>query len=105
MRGLLGPSGPKSVQPVAARPGLPGDDQLRHFVSSAAMDDAPLWRVPVEKADRPVGGDDAMPAVDEASLPKKRGASDDVASQYRGALGKQANCLSTAASDDGVGGR
>ena len=44
VRGLLGPDGPKSVQPIAARLGLSGHDQLHHFVSSPAWDDAPLWR-------------------------------------------------------------
>ncbi len=42
VRGLLGPDGPKSVQPIAARLGLSGHDQLHHFVSSPAWDDAPL---------------------------------------------------------------
>ncbi len=37
VRGLLGPDGLKSVQPLAARLGLPGHDQLHHFVSSPAL--------------------------------------------------------------------
>lgn len=48
VRGLLGPDGPKSVQPIAARLGLRGHDQLHHFISSPAWDDAPLWRVLAE---------------------------------------------------------
>src|SRR4051794_26760010 len=44
VRGLLGPDGPKSIQPMAERLGLPGHDQLHHFVTSPAWDDAPLWR-------------------------------------------------------------
>jgi SRSO17 transposase len=47
-QGLLGPDGPKSVQPIAARLGLVGHGQLYHFVSSPAWDDAPLWRVLAE---------------------------------------------------------
>ncbi len=39
VRGLLGPDGPKSVQPIAARLGLAGHDQLHHLVSSPAWDD------------------------------------------------------------------
>src|ERR671917_1917576 len=44
LRGLLGPGERKSLQPMAARLGLPGHDQLQHFVASPAWDDAPLWR-------------------------------------------------------------
>ena len=32
VRGLLGPGERKSLQPMAARLGLPGHDQLQHFV-------------------------------------------------------------------------
>ena len=42
VRGLLGNGGRKSIQPVAERLGLGGHDQLHHFVSSTAWDDAPL---------------------------------------------------------------
>jgi SRSO17 transposase len=94
VRGLLGPDGPKSVQPISARLGLSGHDQLHHFVSSPAWDDAPLWRVLAEQADRLVGGDDAVLVIDDTALPKKGTASVGVAAQYCGALGKQANCQS-----------
>ena len=50
--GLLGPDGRKSLQPLAARLGLGGHDQLQHFIASPAWDDAPLWRVLAEQADR-----------------------------------------------------
>src|SRR5438270_360856 len=43
LRGLLGPDGRKSIQPMAERLGLPGHDQLHHFISSPAWDDAPVW--------------------------------------------------------------
>jgi len=56
VRGLLS----SDVQPIAIRLGLPGHDQLRHFVSSAAWNDGPLWRVLAEKADGLLGGDDAV---------------------------------------------
>ena len=94
LRGLLGPDGPKSVQPIAARLGLRGHDQLHHFVSSPAWDDAPLWRVLAEQADAIVGGDDAVLVVDDTALPKKGTRSVGVAPQYCGELGKQANCQS-----------
>jgi SRSO17 transposase len=92
VRGLLGPDGPKSIQPMAARLGLPGHDQLHHFIASPAWDDAPLWRVLAEQANRQVGGDDAVLVVDDTGLPKKGTASVGVAPQYCGELGKTANC-------------
>ena len=92
VRGLLSSDGPKSVQPIAIRLGLPGHDQLHHFVSSAAWNDGPLWRVLAEKADSLLGGDDAVLVVDDTALPKKGTASVGVTGQYCGALGKQANC-------------
>ena len=62
------------------------------FVSSAAWDDGPLWRMLAEKADSLLGGDDAVLVVDDTALPKKGTASVGVTGQYCGALGKQANC-------------
>lgn len=94
VKGLLGPDGPKSVQPLAARLGLRGHDQLHHFVSSAAWDDAPLWRVLAEQADRLVGNADAVLVIDDTAVPKKGTLSVGVAPQYCGELGKQANCQS-----------
>jgi hypothetical protein len=60
LRGLLGPGERKSLQPMAARLGLGGHDQLQHFVASPAWDDAPLRRLLVERADALVGGPDAV---------------------------------------------
>ncbi len=94
LRGLLGPDGPKSVQPIATRLGLRGHDQLHRFISSPAWNDAPLWRVLAEQADAVVGGDDAVLVVDNTALPKKGTRSAGVAPQYCGELGKQANCQS-----------
>ena len=45
LHGLLGPDGRRSLQPLAARLGLGGHDQLQHFIASPAWDDAPLRRV------------------------------------------------------------
>jgi SRSO17 transposase len=56
LRGLLGPSERKSLQPMAASLGLPGHDQLQHFIASPRWDDGPLWRVLTEEANRLVGG-------------------------------------------------
>jgi len=52
LRGLLGPGERKSLQPMAARLGLLGHDQLQHFIASPAWDDAPLWTVLAHEADR-----------------------------------------------------
>ncbi len=42
LRGLLGPAERKSLQPMAARLGLPVHDQSHQFVSSPAWGDGPL---------------------------------------------------------------
>jgi SRSO17 transposase len=91
LRGLLGSGGRKSVQPMAERLGLSGHDQLHHFISSPAWDDAPLWRVLAEQVERQVGGKDAVLVVDDSGLPKKGELSVGVARQYCGEVGKVAN--------------
>src|SRR4051794_14679100 len=91
LRGLLGCGGRKSVQPMAERLGLSGHDQLHHFISSPAWDDAPLWRVLAEQVDRQIGGAGAGLVVDDSGLPKKGALSVGVARQYCGELGKVAN--------------
>jgi SRSO17 transposase len=92
LRGLLGPSERKSLQPMAASLGLSGHDQLQHFIASSAWDDGPLWRVLAEQADRLVGGPPAALVIDDTALPKKGTLSVGVARQYCGQLGKRANC-------------
>ena len=71
LRGLLGPGDRKSLQPMAARLGLPGHDQLQHFIASPAWSDAPLWAALAREADRLVGGPDACLVIDDTALPKK----------------------------------
>jgi SRSO17 transposase len=92
LRGLLLPGERKSVQPMAARLGLPAHDQLHNFVASPAWDGDALEAVLAAKADALVGGRDAVLVVDDTALPKKGSASVGVAHQYAGALGKNANC-------------
>src|SRR3954466_9719353 len=92
VRGLLGSGGRKSIQPMAERLGLSSHDQLHHFISSVAWDDAPLWRVLAEQVERQVGGAGAVLVVDDSGLPKKGALSVGVARQYCGELGKVANC-------------
>src|SRR5690349_24267336 len=90
-RGLLGSGGRKSIQPMAERLGLSSHDQLHHFISSPAWDDAPLWRGLAEQVNRGVGGGGAVLVVDDVGVPKKGELSVEVARQYCGELGKVAN--------------
>ena len=92
LRGLMGPGERKSLQPMAARLGLSGHDQLHHFITSPAWDDGPLWRVLAERAGRLLGGPGAVLVIDDTALPKKGELSVGVARQYCGQLGKRANC-------------
>lgn len=94
LRGLLGPGERKSMQPMAARLGLPGHDPLPHFIARPAWDDGPLWTVLAQQADRLVGGPDAYLVIDDTALPKKGTRSVGVARQSCGPLGKRANCQS-----------
>ncbi|EGO93859.1 transposase [Acidiphilium sp. PM] len=92
--GLIGAGDRKSVQPMAARDGDVGYDQLHHFIASGAWDAAPLEKALLAEADRMVGGDNAWLIVDDTALPKKGEHSVGVAPQYASALGKTANCQS-----------
>src|ERR687890_2440848 len=92
LRGLLGPGERKSLQPMAARLGLSGHDQLHHFITGPAWDDGPLWRVLAERAGRLLGGPGAVLVIDDTALPKKGELSVGVARQYCGVLGKRASC-------------
>src|SRR4028118_2273756 len=94
LRGLLGPGERKSLQPMSARLGLSGHDQLQHFIASPAWDDGPLWTELAREADRLVGGAKASLVIDDTALPKKGTLSVGVARQYCGQLGKKANCQS-----------
>jgi len=90
--GLIGAGDRKSVQPMAARDGGVGYDQLHHFIASGIWDAAPLEKVLLTEADRMVGGPEAWLIVDDTALPKKGERSVGVAPQYASALGKNANC-------------
>ena len=92
LRGLLGPGERKSLQPMAARLGLSGHDQLQHFIASPAWDDGPLGTALAREADRLVGGPGAVLVIDDTALPKQGTLSVGVARQYCGQLGKKANC-------------
>ena len=69
--GLIGAGDRKSVQPMAARDGEVGYDQLHHFIAGGVWDAAPLEKALLAEADRMVGGADAWLIVDDTALPKK----------------------------------
>lgn len=92
--GLIGAGDRKSVQPMAARDGDVGYDQLHHFIASGVWDAAPLEKALLAEADRMVGGANAWLIVDDTALPKKGEHSVGVAPQYASSLGKTANCQS-----------
>lgn len=91
LRGLIGSGDRKSLRPVATGPDLRGHDQLHYFVASTAWDDAPLRRILVGKADALVGGQDAV--LWSTTPPcRSRAGTRPASRQYRGCLGKCANC-------------
>src|ERR671916_1742311 len=102
LRGLLGPGERKSLQPMAAGLGLPGHDQLQHFIASSAWDDGPLWTALAREADRLVGGPGAHLVIDDTALPKKGALSVGVARQYCGELGKKGNCQGSGHAPNGL---
>jgi SRSO17 transposase len=68
---LIGPGDRKSMQPMAARSGEAGYDQLHHFLAAGVWDSAPLEKALLTEADALVGGEDAFLIVDDTALPKK----------------------------------
>jgi len=92
--GLIGPGDRKSVQPMAARAGEVGYDQLHHFVGAGIWDSAPLEKALLQEADRLVGDEAGFLVIDDTALPKKGAHSVGVAAQYASSLGKTANCQS-----------
>ena len=92
--GLIGPGDRKSVQPMAARTGEVGYDQLHHFVAAGVWDSAPLEAPLLREADRLVGDDAGFLVIDDTAMPKKGKHSVGVAAQYASSLGKTANCQS-----------
>ena len=69
--GLIGPGDRKSVQPMAARDGEFGYDQLHHFVAEGVWDSAPLETILLNEADRLVGDEAGYLVIDDTALPKK----------------------------------
>ena len=92
--GLIGPGDRKSVQPMAARAGDVGYDQLHHFVAAGVWDSIPLEAALLKEADRLVGDQAGFLVIDDTALPKKGQHSVGVAPQYASSLGKTSNCQS-----------
>lgn len=92
--GLIGPGDRKSVQPMAARTGDVGYDQLHHFVAAGVWDSVPLEAALLKEADRLVGDRAGFLVIDDTALPKKGQHSVGVAPQYASSLGKTSNCQS-----------
>jgi SRSO17 transposase len=90
--GLIGPGDRKSIQPMAARDGGVGYDQLHHFVAAGTWDRAPVEAALLKEAGRLISGEDAFLIIDDTALPKKGKHSVGVAPQYATSLGKNANC-------------
>lgn len=90
--GLIGPGDRKSIQPMAERFAFGDYDQLHHFIAAGAWDVAPLETELLVRADKLVGGRDAVLVVDDTAIAKKGTHSVGVAPQYASALGKTANC-------------
>ncbi len=94
LKGLLLPGQRKSIEPLAERV-CPGDvQQLHHFISASPWPTEPLQEVLLEKADRLVGGREAVLLIDDTALVRQGTHSVGVARQYCGELGKRANCQS-----------
>jgi SRSO17 transposase len=94
LKGLLLPGERKSIEPMAARV-APGDvQQLHHFLSTSPWATAPLEDELIRRANRLVGGPEAVLVIDDTALVKQGQHSVGVARQYCGQLGKRANCQS-----------
>lgn len=85
----------RAEEPGASGPaGLPGRQQLHHFLSTSPWSVSPLQEVLFERADRLLGGREAVLLIDDTALVKQGTHSVGVARQYCGELGKRANCQS-----------
>ena len=92
LQGLLQEGERKSIEPLAAR--VEGDEQaLQQFVNQSPREhEAGLWRLRDGMRRRATAP--GVLVLDDTSLPKQGRHSVGVARQYRGALGKIANCQS-----------
>ena len=87
--GLIGPGDRKSVQPIAARAGEVGHDQLHHFISAGIWDGAPLEATLLKQADRLVGDTAGFLVIDDTAMPKKGKHSVGLGAQYASSFGSR----------------
>lgn len=92
--GLIGPGDRKSVQPMAARTGDVGYNQLHHFVAAGVWDSVPLQTALLKEPDCLVGDPAGFLVIDDTALPNKVQHSVGVAPQYAFSLGKTSKCQS-----------
>lgn len=92
LRGLIAPGDRKSIRPLCDRVALGQHEQVHHFVSTSTWDTAPLETLVARKAQRLVGGKNAVLLVDDTTFPKKGDGSVGVGHQYSGTVGKMTNC-------------
>ncbi|WP_247990516.1 transposase [Bradyrhizobium sp. 186] len=71
--GLIGPGERKSIQPMAERFAAGDYDQLHHFIADGVWDATLLETELLKEADRLVGGDDAVLAIDDTAVPNAHG--------------------------------
>ncbi|MFM9700536.1 IS701 family transposase [Streptomyces europaeiscabiei] len=90
LRGLMTDGRRKSIQAMASRLPDGNEQNLQQFVNQSTWDPAPVRRRIARRLVPQIGPDGW--AVDDVSFPKDGRMSADVAHQYCGALGKQANC-------------
>jgi SRSO17 transposase len=92
--GLIRPADRKSVQPMAARDGKFGFDQIHHFVTDGVWSSPSLQAVRLQEVNRLVGDKATYLVIDDAALSKKGDYEVGVAAQYVFEFGKTSNCQS-----------
>jgi len=95
VRELIAPDGRKTIQMMAARASDVTYDQLHHFLTSAAWDEAPLEAMLRESVARQLSsGPSPWLVFSEAAFVKKGEHSVGVALQFANSLGRAINCQS-----------
>lgn len=90
LRGLMLDGRRKSIQAMASRLPDGNEQNLQQFVNQSTWDPVPVRRRIAERLCEAIHPE--VWVVDDVSFPKCGTASVGVARQYRGALGKRANC-------------
>jgi SRSO17 transposase len=91
VRGLLSGLQRKSIEPIAARAGIPRKN-LQHFVGAGTWGDAALTAELRRHVAEELGDPEGIIVLDPSGFPKKGRDSCGVARQWCGRLGKKDNC-------------